>query len=246
MDNIVYVNINELKPHPKNQELFDDITGEKWDRFKCSIYENGILSPLTITEDNIIINGHQRFRAINELEKEHTDGQRFEQVPCVIKKYENDNAMLVDLIELNIEQRAITKMNPVKFAKCIELIKNVYSITRGGDHKSQEAKESNETKFSLKDLAKKFGKTEQYLNKLQKLLKLIPEIQDSVQFVSDDSKIKKKLSVNKALLLVDKSEEFQKNFIVKNTINEIKKMKIADLETKIKEFTNTYIDNAQN
>lgn len=25
------ININELKPHPRNNEFFDDINGEKWD-----------------------------------------------------------------------------------------------------------------------------------------------------------------------------------------------------------------------
>ena len=24
------ININELKPHPRNNEFFDDISGEKW------------------------------------------------------------------------------------------------------------------------------------------------------------------------------------------------------------------------
>ena len=25
------ININELKPHPRNNEFFDDMSGEKWD-----------------------------------------------------------------------------------------------------------------------------------------------------------------------------------------------------------------------
>ena len=31
------ININELKPHPRNNEFFDDINGEKWDELLDSI-----------------------------------------------------------------------------------------------------------------------------------------------------------------------------------------------------------------
>ena len=30
------INVNELKPHPRNNELFDDVNGEKWDT--CKFY----------------------------------------------------------------------------------------------------------------------------------------------------------------------------------------------------------------
>lgn len=31
------ININELKPHPRNNEFFDDMTNEKWNEFLESV-----------------------------------------------------------------------------------------------------------------------------------------------------------------------------------------------------------------
>ena len=67
------ININELKPHPRNNEFFDDINGEKWDELLDSIRKRikdgkrGNIEPIIITQDKIIVSGHQRVRAFKEL-----------------------------------------------------------------------------------------------------------------------------------------------------------------------------------
>lgn len=61
------ININELKPHPRNNEFFDDMTGDAWDAFKESISTSGIVEPIVVTQDMIIVSGHQRVRAAKEL-----------------------------------------------------------------------------------------------------------------------------------------------------------------------------------
>ena len=33
------INIGELKPHPRNNEFFDDITGSNWEQFLDSMRE---------------------------------------------------------------------------------------------------------------------------------------------------------------------------------------------------------------
>lgn len=53
------LNINELKPHPKNNEFFDDMTGDAWEAFKESIKTSGIIEPIVVTKDMIIVSGHQ-------------------------------------------------------------------------------------------------------------------------------------------------------------------------------------------
>lgn len=40
-----------LREHPRNQEFFDDITGSKWDEFKTSIAQIGVMNPLIVTGD---------------------------------------------------------------------------------------------------------------------------------------------------------------------------------------------------
>ena len=48
---IVLKNPTSLHEHPRNQEFFDDITGSKWDEFKTSIAQIGIMNPLIVTGD---------------------------------------------------------------------------------------------------------------------------------------------------------------------------------------------------
>lgn len=61
------LNINELKPHPRNNEFFDDMTGDAWEAFKESIKTSGIIEPIVVTKDMIIVSGHQRYKAAKEL-----------------------------------------------------------------------------------------------------------------------------------------------------------------------------------
>ena len=39
------INVNELTPHPRNEEFFDDIEGEKWQDFLKSVETSGIIEP---------------------------------------------------------------------------------------------------------------------------------------------------------------------------------------------------------
>lgn len=48
---IVLKDPTSLHEHPRNQEFFDDIAGSKWDEFKTSIAQMGVMNPLIVTED---------------------------------------------------------------------------------------------------------------------------------------------------------------------------------------------------
>lgn len=54
-------NIDELKPHPRNNEFFDDISGEKWEELLESIRKRikdnkrGNIEPIIITQDKVIV-----------------------------------------------------------------------------------------------------------------------------------------------------------------------------------------------
>lgn len=63
MQNITNISVEILKVHPRNTEFFDDISGAEYERFKKSIQEDGVLSPILVAPDMTIISGHQRVKA---------------------------------------------------------------------------------------------------------------------------------------------------------------------------------------
>lgn len=97
---IIYRDPNEFLPHPRNGEFFSDIAGSDWSDFLNSIRDRGVLNPLLVTSQDVIVSGHQRLRAVLEL--------GIKTVPCIVlANSENENApnVLMALIETNIRQR---------------------------------------------------------------------------------------------------------------------------------------------
>lgn len=43
------------------------MTGDAWEAFKESIKTSGIIEPIVVTKDMIIVSGHQRVRAAKNL-----------------------------------------------------------------------------------------------------------------------------------------------------------------------------------
>ncbi len=175
------ININELKSHPRNNEFFDDITGSNWQQFIDSMRERikkgktGNIEPIVITQDKIIVSGHQRVRGLKEL--------NIKQVNAEIKIYESDDEILADLIETNIRQRGIGNPNTMKLGKCIKELERIYGIRDGSAGKV--SLESNN--FTPKDkpqteiqLANQLGITRQTLQNYKKLAEMIPELEELV------------------------------------------------------------------
>ena len=59
--------VDVLKVHPRNQEFFDDISGQDYENFKKSIQEEGIISEIIVSPDMTIISGHQRYKVAKDL-----------------------------------------------------------------------------------------------------------------------------------------------------------------------------------
>lgn len=83
MQQITKVSISILKVHPRNQEFFDDITGDTYEQFKTSIKEDGIITPLIVAPDMTIVSGHQRYKAAIDL--------NIRQVPVIIREDLDDD-----------------------------------------------------------------------------------------------------------------------------------------------------------
>ena len=237
------ININELKSHPRNSEFFDDMTGDAWNAFKESISTSGIIEPIVVTQDMVIVSGHQRVRAAKEL--------NMSTIMVDIRKYENDDKVLKDLIETNIRQRGIGNPNPVKLGRCIKELERIYGIQHGAT--SFQGNQHNEVSPKISEspnqeqLAEMIGISVDTLNNYKKLTELIPELEDLV-----DTGI---LAPTTALALVkymspSEQEEFVKSMDitkkitkgqVQQYIDKIKQLennnpKVKELETQISEL----------
>ena len=93
------IKISELKPHPQNIFYFDDMVGDAWDSLLQSISTSNVTNAITITQNKVIISGHQRIRACKVL--------GIEEVSYKMIEYENENQEIKDLIESNLRQRVL-------------------------------------------------------------------------------------------------------------------------------------------
>lgn len=176
------ININELKPHPRNNEFFDDMTGEKWEEFLQSVkirldeYNSGkknvkpIIEPIIITTDMVIVSGHQRIRACKEL--------NIPTVDCEIRKYNSEDDVLKDLIEINIRQRGDIGGSAKKTGRRIKELERIYGIEHGGDRKSST---NNSVLKSQFDLASQMGMSVDTLQNYKMLADMIPELDELVE-----------------------------------------------------------------
>lgn len=173
------IKVSELKKHPRNEEFFDDIYGEKWESFIESVKRRGIVEPIVVTQDLMIVSGHQRVRACEEM--------GILEIPCRITHYPyydekfnrtKEDMILEDLISTNIMQRGVGNVNPMKMARCIMELERIKGIQNGGDRKSDK---DNLNLITQKGLAEELRISQQQLQDYKKLTKLIPELQQMVE-----------------------------------------------------------------
>lgn len=198
--------VGQLQPHPRNNEFFDDIKDSAWEEFKEDIAERGILNPIIIDPNGIIISGTQRWRAACEL--------GFDQVPVWTRFYQDEDEMLLELIYSNIHQR-FSSNDTMKIAKCADEIKRIRGVHNGRppievkdagsilESENNGSVDSVDTydeekgvqctaffeppspvakgKVTMNELAQEFGVSVEKLRDILRLLDLIPELQDAVQ-----------------------------------------------------------------
>lgn len=229
------VNVNLLKEHPRNRELFDDIQGERWQEFVESIKTSGIIVPLIITQDYVVISGNQRLKAAKEL--------GLKEVPCEIRTYEDKDGltkedwMLKDLIETNLRQRGIGNLNPMKLARCILELERIYGIKKGKPQKELQIMDDKsalgaelQTNISQKELAEIVGLKERRLRELKKLNELIPELQKLVE----EGKLTTKAGEQLAYLEPEQQRELYNT--LGEAITELKRSEIESLRKQMEEY----------
>ncbi len=130
--------VKDLKPHPKNEYFFDDMTGQKYEEFRESIRTSGVIEPLIVTQDMIIVSGHQRRRGCID--------EGIETVMCDVRYYADKDGrskedwILKDLIETNVRQRGEIGGSELKAIHRVDELRRIYGNQHGGDRKSADAK----------------------------------------------------------------------------------------------------------
>lgn len=220
------INISQLKPHPRNNEFFDDIVGEKWTEFLKSVQTSGVIEPIVVTTDMVIVSGHQRVRACKEL--------NINEVLCTIKSYPNEDAIIKDLLETNIRQRGDVGGSAKKVGLRIKELERLYGIQngsthfQGNQHVEVVTNSSVAPTFTQEDLAAKLGMSVDTLQNYKALADMIPELDDMVK----DGKVSKTtaLAVMRQLSETEQKELFStlspdKKYTQKQMDEEIQKYK---------------------
>ena len=142
-------------------------------RIKENKYEN--IEPIIITQDKVIVSGHQRVRAAKEL--------GITSIMVDIRRYDDDDKVLKDLIETNIRQRGIGNPNPVKLGRCIKELERIYGIEHGGNHGNQYSPNPKVSELpTQEDLADMIGISVDTLQNYKMLADMIAQNREKFMF----------------------------------------------------------------
>lgn len=166
--------VSELNPHSKNDYFFDDMSGDKWEEFVESVRTSGVIEPIVITQDKVIVSGHQRVRACKEL--------GITSINAEVRIYDDDDAIIKDLLETNVRQRGDVGGSTVKLGRRIKELERIYGVRNGV---AGETRSSNgtwgKTEMTEVELASKLGIDINTLKRAKLLVSLPQEIQDLVE-----------------------------------------------------------------
>lgn len=220
MKEITNVSTSVLKVHPRNAEFFDDISGEEYARFKKSIQEDGILSPILVSPDMTVISCHQRLKACKDL--------GINLVPVMIREdLINEDDKVKTLLVANFGR---LKNDPIKQAKVYKEYEKICGITMGRPSKEVV---NNSRLITQEDIAKELGVDASTIRNIKRLSTLSPDLQDLIS----DGKITATTGYKiLARLTQEEQEELVKNLDVtkKLTQNQVQEYvdKIAELNNK--------------
>lgn len=210
------INIDELKPHPRNNEFFDDMTGEKWNEFLESIRTSGVIEPIVVTTDMVIVSGHQRVRACKEL--------GIPNIMCEIKTYKDEDSIIKDLLETNIRQRGDIGGSAKKVGRRIMELERLYGIEHGNN---QYGNEKNSYPKTQSQLAADMGMDVRTLQNYKMLADMIPELEE----LMDTGIVSKTTALS---MIKNLSEEEQESLI--ESLDTTKKITKREAEKYIEEI----------
>lgn len=164
--------VSDLSPHPKNSYYFDDVTGDKWNEFLESIKKNGVREQIIVTDDMVIVSGHQRVRACKELGIQLIDAK--------IEHYNTDEDVIRDLIEINIKQRGVISDSEIKIGRRIKFLQDYYGIQHGNNQHTERSGQNVNSK-TQDELSSELEMSKRQMARYKSLTDLIPELQSAVE-----------------------------------------------------------------
>lgn len=182
------VNPNQLKPHPKNAEIYFDLN----DGLDKSIKQHGILRPIIVNRDFVILDGHRRWVRAKKF--------GVKEVPIEIREFQNE---IIALIELN---RYRVKQPREVYNESRVLSEELAKQSKVGRPSKETL--SNLTKLSPKDVthvrdevAKKLNVSNGQLYKIKKIYENEEKIPKTVKELDS-----KKISVHQAFKTLQQVE----------------------------------------
>lgn len=211
-------NPKDLKENAYSRNIFPPLEGKIYDFLKEDIREHGIRTPVEITNDNLIICGHERVRIALEL--------GLTEIPVVIFEKE-EKQQKIRVITDNLLRKAVDF--ETKF-KCFTELKKLYGLEHGesGKLQAQKGKKDFLAKTSTDVYAKKDIPimTEEEIAKEVGIGEMTFWRAQKIQESNIDEKIKKavfegNLPIRPISDLIDKPLEIQIK-TVKKILNELK------------------------
>ena len=186
------ITVDVLKVHPRNQEFFDDISGQDYENFKMSIQEEGIITPIIVAPDMTIISGHQRYKAAKDL--------GIKMVPvCIREDLIDEDKKLRVLLAANFGR---TENDEAKQRKVIVEYVRLCGYKNGGDRKSE--CQLGTLKLSLREIATQLGTSER---NLKRALSIERNLTDSMKELLDTGIISKTLAADTIASLSPQEQE---------------------------------------
>lgn len=193
------IDINVLKAHPRNNEFFDDLNGEEFERLKNSIRDEKIYNDILVSPDMTIISGHQRVRAAKEL------GLKL--VPIKIDEdLQDENSKLRALISNNFGRR---KNDPEKDRKALVTYVELKGFKHGEIGGGHQRVQNGLSAMTLDEIAKELNISK---TNLKRALSIERNLTDSMKELLDTGVITKTLAADTITSL---SEEEQEELISK-------------------------------
>ena len=166
MEQITKLSVHSLKVHPRNLEFFDDIEGDTYEQFKKSILEDGVITPIIVAPDMVVVSGNQRFKACVDL--------GIELIPAIIREeLINEDLKLRQLIGANFGR---LNNNPAKMRKAIAEYVGLVGYKKGDNQHTQSLHT-----LSQEQIAKELNLSVRDLQNLLSIERnLIPELQQAM------------------------------------------------------------------
>lgn len=171
--------VSKLQAHPQNEYFFDEMSGQKWEEFKESIKTSGVIEPIVVTQDLIIVSGHQRVRACRELGIVTILGE--------VRHYDNHNGrcaedwVIKDLIETNVRQRGNIGGSELKAVHRVDELRRIYKVDGGGKHKSCDNVTTSGEPVTAEEACKAAGIDYASYRQFKSLSDLIPDWQELLE-----------------------------------------------------------------